>query len=51
MAEIESERMHMLGIEGTNKDENDEEEIEARLTKMLGGGEQEPLLQDGEGAH
>lgn len=40
--------MHMLGIDGTK---NDEEEIEARLTKMLGGGEQEPLLKDGEAAH
>ena len=44
----------MLGVAagGDQKYQNDEEDIDARLTKMLGGvgNEQEPLLKDGETA-
>ncbi len=47
MSEIENERLLMLGRPDIKKDENDEEEIEARLTKMLGGGDNQPLLSDG----
>jgi hypothetical protein len=39
MSEIENERLLMLGRQDIKKDENDEEDIEARLTKMLGGGD------------
>lgn len=40
----------MIGRPDIKKDENDEEneeEIEERLTKMLGGGDNQPLLSDG----
>jgi hypothetical protein len=54
IAEVENERMIMLGVAagGDQKYQNDEEDIDARLTKMLGGvgNEQEPLLKDGETA-
>lgn len=48
IAEIEKERMIMLGgVSGDHqKNDIDEEDIEVKLTRMLGGvgGEQEPLL-------
>jgi hypothetical protein len=47
-------KLIMLGVAagGDQKYQNDEEDIDARLTKMLGGvgNEKEPLLKDGETA-
>jgi hypothetical protein len=54
IAEVEKERMIMLGkaTDDHHNNENDEADIEARLTKMLGGvgEENHPLLKDGDTA-